>query len=328
VLEIRLIENLQREDVSPIEEADGYIAMLDLKNEDGTSVYTVDSLAAKIGKKGKSKSYVYGRLKLRNLPAPALEAIAKGELIGRLPSPELRQKFWDSNFYDYGKDWFRAPSFRDIKQKIENSYIVELKGTPFSQTDKKLIPAAGDCKNCPKRTGNNRAEYPDGRADLCTDVNCFDLKTKLFRERQLKAAAGEGVTVLGEQEAKQWFSWGGSLSYGKLNEWVDLADECDAAPEPADEDAPYPTYAELLGEIKPDVVGYDNGGQFHRLIKKERAAEILRSKHGIEIEVDDNRDSVPADSPEFQQERGRGQTSRRRRRGRDHRHAGRDLRPG
>jgi ParB/RepB/Spo0J family partition protein len=309
VLEIQLIENLQREDVSPIEEADGYMAMLDLKNPDGTSVYTVDSLAAKIGKKGKSKSYVYGRLKLRNLPQPALEAIAKGELpatigelIGRLPSAELRQKFWDSNFYDYGKDWFRAPSFRDIKQKIESGYIVELKGAPFSQTDKKLVPAAGDCKNCPKRTGNNRAEYPDGRADLCTDVNCFDLKTKLFQERQLMAAAGEGVEVLNAQEAKQWFPWG-SLTYAKQKEFVDLADGCEEAPEPEGEDADYPTYAELLGEIKPDVVGYDDRGMMHRLVKKERAAEILRSKHGIEIEADDDRSSTPAYFRESQQEK-------------------------
>src|SRR5262245_34577450 len=97
-LEIQMIENLRRDDLSPIEEADGYAAMLSLTNDDGTSVYTVDTLAARIGKKGKSKSYVYGRLKLRNLPLGAMDAIAKGdlpatvaELIGRLPSMEMRQ---------------------------------------------------------------------------------------------------------------------------------------------------------------------------------------------------------------------------------------------
>src|SRR5262249_25871837 len=153
--------NLQREDVSPIEEADGYMAMLDLKNPDGTSVYTVDSLAAKIGKKGKSKSYVYSRLKLRNLPAPALEALAKGdlpatigELIGRLPSMEMRERFWNDEFEDYGTEYFQVPSFREVKQIIENGYMRELKKAPFSRTDGKLVPAAGACKNCPKMTGN------------------------------------------------------------------------------------------------------------------------------------------------------------------------------
>src|SRR5262245_32877567 len=71
VLEIQFIENLQRTDLSAVEEAEGYKRLLD---EHG---YTADSLA---GKLGKSKSYVYARLKLINLPEQALEALAKGDL--------------------------------------------------------------------------------------------------------------------------------------------------------------------------------------------------------------------------------------------------------
>src|SRR5262249_32650145 len=71
VLEIQFIENLQRTDLSPIEEAEGYKRLLD---EHG---YTADSLA---GKLGKSKSYVYARLKLNNLPLAAMDAVVKGDL--------------------------------------------------------------------------------------------------------------------------------------------------------------------------------------------------------------------------------------------------------
>jgi len=305
VLEIQFIENLQRTDLSPIEEAEGYKRLLD---EHG---YTADSLA---GKLAKSKSYVYGRLKLCNLPEPALTALAKGdlpatvgELIGRLPSPNLREQFWNSKF----RDALTPPSFRDVKSIIERDYMRELKGAPFSQTDKKLVPAAGDCKNCTKRTGNNRGDFPDGRADICTDVMCFKLKTKLFQERRLKEFAGEGATVLSEKESKQWFSWGGSLHWQKMKEFVDLADECDEARPEIDfdneedfEDKPGPSYGELIGEVKPDVVAYDDRGTLHRLVSKPRAAEILRSKHGIEIETPlPGADFSYSASPDRQKER-------------------------
>jgi ParB/RepB/Spo0J family partition protein len=305
VLEIQFIENLQRSDLSAIEEAEGYKRLLD---EHG---YTAESLA---GKLAKSKSYVYGRLKLCNLPPAALEALAKGELpatigelIGRLPSADLRQALWDNLFA--GRIEHNCPSFRQVRDYIDTQYMRELKGAGFDQKDAKLYPQAGSCTKCPKRTGNNRTEYPDGRADICTDVSCFKLKTKLSQERQLKAAAGEGATVLSEKESNQWFAWGGELRWDKRNEFVDLAGECEEAMPETDfdneddfEDKPGPSHGELLGEIKPDVVGYDNGGVFHRLVKKERAAEILRSRHGIEIEGDAD-DSPAAGSSDREKER-------------------------
>jgi ParB/RepB/Spo0J family partition protein len=289
VLEIQLIENLQREDVSPIEEADGYCAMLDLKNLDGTSVYTVDSLAAKIGKKGKSKSYVYSRLKLRNLPAPALEALAKGdlpatigELIGRLPSMEMRERFWNDEFEDYGTDYFQVPSFREVKQIIERAYMRELKSALFSRTDGKLLPAAGACKNCPKMTGNNRAEYPDARADMCTDTDCYDQKCRAIDQRKLQKAATNGARVLSPEESQQWFGYSYMVNNAKTRDYIDLSETCDEAA-PDDWEAETPTYAQLLGDsVKTEVVGLDGGGQVHRLVSREAAEAVLRET-GIKI---------------------------------------------
>jgi ParB/RepB/Spo0J family partition protein len=290
-LEIQMVENLQRDDLSPVEEADGYSAMLELKNEDGTSVYTVDSLAARIGKKGKSKSYVYGRLKLRNLPAAALEALAKGdlpatvgELIGRLPSEKIRQEFWDEEFEGYGSEWFEMPSFRDIKLEIERSYMRELKSAPFSQTDKKLLPEAGSCKDCPKRTGNNKAEYPDARADVCTDLPCYDRKVEAFNKRKLaEAAKAEGVRVLSPEESQEWFGHVSMITSAKTRDYIDLNEECDAAADPDDWEKPAPTYAELLADsVKVEVVGMDRNGQVHQLVSREAAETILKEK-GIKL---------------------------------------------
>lgn len=57
-LEVLTIENLQREDVHPLEEADGYAELIEQAR------YDVAKIAASVGK---SERYVYDRLKLRTL---------------------------------------------------------------------------------------------------------------------------------------------------------------------------------------------------------------------------------------------------------------------
>lgn len=70
-LEIALIENLQREDLSPLDEADGYRR---LKEEFS---YTQEELAASLGK---SRSHVANTLRLLNLPAAVKDMVNGGVL--------------------------------------------------------------------------------------------------------------------------------------------------------------------------------------------------------------------------------------------------------
>ena len=65
-LEVSIIENLQREDVSPLEEAAMYRKMTDLG-------YSVRQLAQKIGK---DKGYVENRLRLADAPAEVRELVS------------------------------------------------------------------------------------------------------------------------------------------------------------------------------------------------------------------------------------------------------------
>jgi len=70
-LEIAIIENVQRSNLSPIEEATGYKNLID------TFSYTQDDLAKVIGK---SRSYVANTLRLMNLPVKVIEYLSNGEL--------------------------------------------------------------------------------------------------------------------------------------------------------------------------------------------------------------------------------------------------------
>jgi ParB/RepB/Spo0J family partition protein len=70
--EVLVVENLQRADIHPLDEADGYDALL---QADGA--YTVEAVAAKVGK---SPSYVYQRLKLLHLVPACRQAFEADQI--------------------------------------------------------------------------------------------------------------------------------------------------------------------------------------------------------------------------------------------------------
>lgn len=69
--ELALVENIQRKDLNPVEEARGYAALIDEFS------YTQEEIAKKIGR---SRSAVTNSLRLLDLPTKALDYLASGEL--------------------------------------------------------------------------------------------------------------------------------------------------------------------------------------------------------------------------------------------------------
>jgi ParB family chromosome partitioning protein len=74
-LEAQLIENLQRRDVHPLEEAQGFKALLNLEDPK----YSIEQIAAKVGK---SPAYCAQRVRLTELAAPVVEAFYAEDEIG------------------------------------------------------------------------------------------------------------------------------------------------------------------------------------------------------------------------------------------------------
>ena len=70
-LEIAIIENVQRSNLSPVDEADGYQRLIDIYN------YTQEDLAQVIGK---SRSYIANILRLNNLPTKVKDYLSEGLL--------------------------------------------------------------------------------------------------------------------------------------------------------------------------------------------------------------------------------------------------------
>ena len=177
-IEAQVVENLQREDIHPLEEAFGFRSLLNLNDPN----YTLSSLAARAGK---SEAYVQGRIKLTELIPPIADAfladritIGHALLIAKLPDSQQQEAFnacfrqmWTSE----GNTQVLIP-VRELAAWVESNILLELAAAPFSKTDEALVPQAGSCANCPKRTGFNALLFSDVRKDSCTDPQCFRAK--------------------------------------------------------------------------------------------------------------------------------------------------------
>lgn len=271
--EIGAIENLQRKDLDPIEEAEGFKMLIEGHG------YTPESLAEKLSK---SKSYIYGVVKLCGLPEVARAAVCAGtlpistaQLIGRIPNEKLRAKAAAEIVTpQYSPD--EPLSFRQAKQKIENFFMKELKGSPFDKSDAKLLPEAGACITCPKLTGNNREEFPDGRADMCTDPGCFAKKISAHEQNRVETLKRKGIETLSKSVVNDVLDYYGERVQSNRG-YFELSAVC------AD-DSEGRTFKQLLGSAAKQYAATKNN-KTHYLVKFDEVAETLKLNHGIELKA-------------------------------------------
>lgn len=222
VLEAQLIENLQREDLHPLEEAEGYrelMAAASLKKED---------LGERIGK---SRSWVYSRLALLKLlpeVRAALEAgsidISRALVLANIGDPVHQAKGLELASRKHGGE--HVFSVRDLRSQLgAEGFTISLKLAPFDVSDRTLEP--GSCEGCEFRSVNHDPAAED--PDVCTNRSCYEKKIKAHSARALKAAEQAGRTVLRGDEAKK-ISAGKDRYIGYVD--IDQACDFDDCPEP------------------------------------------------------------------------------------------------
>ena len=187
VLECQLIENGQREGVHPIEEAAAYKAMIEA---DGAH-YDVARISAKIGR---NQAYVATRLRLTELIPSIADAFLADQIgighaleIAKLP-PSEQQRAFDAAFrtvWSGSKESRVLLPVRELTSWIEQNILLSLEAVPFDKNDETLVPEAGSCANCPKRTGFNTLLFDAALKDSCLDENCYNMKLAKHIERQI-----------------------------------------------------------------------------------------------------------------------------------------------
>ena len=214
VLETQLVENLQREGLGPLEEAEGYRELMRIR------ALTPDQLAAMIGK---SRSWVYSRLKLLQLLPAAQDALARGALdasraliVARIGDPKRQMKALELAIE---KDWKGdgpRHSVRGLEELLAgDKFSQSLRHAPFALDDttfwrfEKMAGQRGRdedciplpaCHACEHYQGNHAPDATD--PDVCTNVPCYEKKRAQHAERYRKQLEAEGRRILTGDAAK------------------------------------------------------------------------------------------------------------------------------
>jgi len=205
--EMRLIENVQRENPHPADEARAVAKLL----ENGANRAEV---AARLGK---SPKWVAQRQALGALVAEWFEALRQDRLtlvaaeeLSRWPHP-VQARVWER----YGKVAMDAKlSLETIRWAVSDEQH-NLSAAPWQLTDPDLVPAAGACFGCPKRSSCVKdlfAPEAVGKKDLCLDKACWATKldaqiAKLLAERSTEQQPAIRISCsYGSGEGKQALS--------------------------------------------------------------------------------------------------------------------------
>lgn len=301
--EMMLIENLQREDLSVLEEADGYHRMLQLKDAQGRAIYTVDAIAAKLNK---PMRHVRNRLKVRRCPEAVLQAVESGEmavsvamLIGRLPDPKAR--------VEVGKKVLKPEvqqvplNYRQTEELIRTEFLMKIDKTDFDAADPNLVPYkvddemercfGGACTDCPFRsanmddveTGQSAPGVRGGKSgvdpNVCTMPSCYRAKMDVAWKAQKALIAKTGTRVIDGEEAKKVFrAYGGKITYG--SPFAEVSDK------PGYEDIGNAAYnlsgswkTHLKGAEVPVIIArHPLSGKRVELIERKAAAAVVKAK--------------------------------------------------
>jgi ParB/RepB/Spo0J family partition protein len=188
-LSVTIAENLQRQNLHPLEEAAEIQQALDRE-------YDLKAVAARLGKSIKHLARRASLTRLVNvwrdeILRPESDgsrlSVAHLELIARLP-PETQTALADNDFaLVFGRGF---PTVEELR-RIVDAGLHSLNAMPWPVDDESLDPTAGSCLNCPKRSGAQPLLFdgqepplpPPGqgngkvsKSDRCLDPGCFDRK--------------------------------------------------------------------------------------------------------------------------------------------------------
>ena len=311
---LRLIENIQREQVSPVEEADAIVRASD---KHGIS-------KEEIGKKlGMGRTTVYNKIKLASAHEAVRQKCAEGVIggeiathIARLPKAVQQQAL--QKVITEQPDPSNGPEARkavalpldQAKNVLKQRFTIKIIAAAFDPASTSLLPC-GACTACDKLSDNEPELLAELGAGTCIDTECFSKKTKAHYQVQIDEARLTGLRVIEGEEARAMQP--NTYSY-YMHRWTDIADVAleSVALNEGDEPADH-TYADLIekaGDQAPQVVLFvsphdDARIKLHRIIADEDARKLrdqFQPDRGEADEDDDSPTQPPAAplSPEEQ----------------------------
>lgn len=253
VIEVQLIENVQRADIHPLEEADGY---KDLLEKHGYDIPRI------VDKTGKSYETIRRRLLLTKLADKARDLFLGNRMsldaairLARLPEPKMQLEALKNLTSGWEFKGGAQITGRQVTALVERHFMLELAKAPFDTKDAELIAGAGACGPCPHRTGNQGDLFSDIKGkDVCTNPPCFARKRDAGFEHKAAEAKVAGLKVLSPKEAKEVFAqYGGVMQNSGY----------------------VPLDAELDYDVRHKVKGATGGTTWKRVLGKDAPPPVL-----------------------------------------------------
>ena len=165
ILEITLVENVNRQDLSVVEESDAYQKLMDVHQ------YSIEDICHKLGK---GEVYIRSRLRLQNLTGDFKELLEKGDIsIGvgvetAKFSKRLQKQLYKEHFTGEDNNW-KDLSLKEYTERVDKLYTNDLSKFNFNKDE------CGNCKF-------NTATYDLFKKEpgKCTNIECLLKKKNQF----------------------------------------------------------------------------------------------------------------------------------------------------
>jgi ParB family chromosome partitioning protein len=182
-LELQIIENLQRKDVQPMEEATAFKSL--------SSRLTIEEIALRVGK---SQQYVAQRMTLTSLIKDFQEMLfqhkmklAQAYKLSRLSEQSQLAIFKDAT--QYHNNW-RTDSRYELSNidHYVSRELLDLSKAPFKTTDPTLNPEMGACTTCPFNTANSPLLFPElNKKRFCNNAVCHQVKSNRSFQKSIES---------------------------------------------------------------------------------------------------------------------------------------------
>jgi ParB/RepB/Spo0J family partition protein len=284
--ELQLIENLHREDLDPVDEANGYAWLL--AHRPGL---TMEEIAQRVGK---SKHYISRRLRVKDAPKELLEALKTGrvsvshvELVAQIPEIEARRQAAKLILKpQYAATPEEVLTVEQTRKLISSDFRWSLADAPF-ELEKDGIGGEVACLKCPRMSGNapelaeslsegaGRGRTAGVAPRLCLSPSCYRAKCQVVWDVVQRQAEEAGQTVWSADMASA--HWEGRPVPGAGGQFVDLEDR------PGPELTGHhnlkgtPTWGELLGGlvVETAVAQHPRTLRPHTLVALDDAVEAI-----------------------------------------------------
>lgn len=188
--EMAVTENLQRQDVTPIEEANAYQKLIESGRHD------VQSLAVQFGK---NENYIRTRLKFVSLIPEIALLLEQEELTISVASEicrygeDIQREVYDKHLTEDAMSYnsWRGMKASDVAKKIEQQYTTDLSRYSFDKTV---------CQSCPHNT-NNMVLFCEGGCGNCSNRACLaEMSTSFLVEKAVQLMEQHPAVSLCHQE--------------------------------------------------------------------------------------------------------------------------------